>query len=121
MDFQHLSPNTLILVSALASLILGYAIALLIASRRLQTLTITLAVEQEKNARIPGLEAQLEEKSKQTENLQRDLAGLQVQLIEQRKSMDEKLALLQQAEVQLTQRFENMANRILEEKAQTFA
>ena len=121
MDFQHLSPNTLILVSALASLILGYAIAFLIASRRLQTLKIALAVEQEKNSRIPGLETQLKEKSKQAENLQRDQAGLQAQLIEQRKSMDEKLALLQQAEAQLTERFENMANRILEEKAQTFA
>ena len=121
MDITHFSPHIILIFSTLISLVLGYAIAVLTASRRIQTLNVELAVEREKASRILELESQLKDKSSKIESLQREQAGLQTQLTEQRKSMDEKLALLQQAEVQLSERFENLANRILEEKAQTFA
>lgn len=121
MDFQSLSPATILLIVAGLSLLIGYALAAFFSSRRLQTLKIALAVEQEKNSRVPELESQLMEKSIKLEEVQRDRASLQAQLSEQRRSMDEKLALLQQAEAQLTAQFENLAHRILEEKAQTFA
>ncbi len=121
MDITHFPPHIILIISTLISLVLGYAIAVLTASRRIQTLNVELAVEREKASRIPELESQLKGKSSKIENLQREQAGLQTQLAEQRKAMDEKLALLQQAEVQLSERFENLANRILEEKAQTFA
>ena len=121
MDLYKLSPDALLILAGLIGLILGYAIAALVASRRNQALNIALAVAQEKNSHFSELERQLAEKAKQNEGLQREQAGFQMQLTEQRKAMDEKLALLQQAEAQLTERFENLANRILEEKAQTFA
>jgi len=120
-ELQNLSLNTLLILAALIGLVLGYAIAAFISLRRVQNLTIELAVATEKNSRINELESQLKGKSTQNEDLQREQAGLQMHLTEQRKSMDEKLALLQQAEVQLTERFENLANRILEEKSHTFA
>ena len=121
MNLQTLSPAALNLIIASISLLIGYAIATLITSRRLQTLKIALAVAQERTSRVPELEDQLHDKSTRLEQLQREQAVLRTQLVEQRKSLDEKLALLQQAEAQLTAQFENLAHRILEEKAQTFA
>ena len=117
MDFQ----NTPTLVPMLLTMLLGLALGYFLAYRRTRSLEIELAVAKEKAARLPELETQLKGKFAQVENLQREQAALQTQLAEQRKSMDEKLALLQQAEAQLTARFENLANRILEEKALTFA
>lgn len=48
------------------------------------------------------------------------LAALQSQLDQQRLQADEKIALLQNAKLQLTSEFENLANKIFEEKAQRF-
>jgi len=121
MELPKISPNELLAIVALMGLALGYGIAAFIFLRRIHALTIELAVAREKVARIPMMENQLNDKTAQNEAVQREQAGLRMQLVEQRKAMDEKLALLQQAEEQLTHRFENLANRILEEKAHTFA
>ena len=121
MDFPQPSHYPLLFLTSLIAGALGFAIGWLICTRRLQALNIELAVARERSAQLAEVDGRLKEKSSQNEELQRAQAGLQMQLTEQRKAMDEKLALLQQAEAQLSARFENLANRILEEKAQTFA
>ncbi|HFD12438.1 MAG TPA: DNA recombination protein RmuC, partial [Crenotrichaceae bacterium] len=47
-------------------------------------------------------------------------AQLTTQLHEEKKQSEEKIKLLQQAEIQLTHRFENLANKILDEKTKVF-
>jgi len=52
--------------------------------------------------------------------LDTDFAALQSKLDEERKSAQEKIAMLEQAEQRLTKEFENLANRIFDEKHQKF-
>ena len=54
-------------------------------------------------------------------DLRRDFAALTSQQEEERKAAAEKLALLEQAEKKLMGQFENLANRIFEEKQQKFS
>jgi DNA recombination protein RmuC len=49
------------------------------------------------------------------------LAALQSQMEEERKSAQEKIVLLEQAELRLAKEFENLANRIFDEKHQKFS
>ncbi|MBU0680441.1 MAG: DNA recombination protein RmuC [Proteobacteria bacterium] len=48
-------------------------------------------------------------------------AALQTKIAEERKASEDKLKLLQQAEVKMTKEFENLANRIFEEKHEKFS
>ncbi|MEN8257478.1 MAG: DNA recombination protein RmuC [Thermodesulfobacteriota bacterium] len=50
-----------------------------------------------------------------------DHAALQTKIAEERKASEDKLKLLEQAEVKLTKEFENLANRIFEEKHEKFS
>ena len=58
--------------------------------------------------------------TKEYAQLQADLATEKTRLDEERKSAREKIALLEKAELRLTKEFENLANRIFEEKHQKF-
>ena len=49
-------------------------------------------------------------------SIESDHAALQTKIIEERKAAEDKLKLLEQAEAKLTKEFENLANRIFEEK-----
>lgn len=53
--------------------------------------------------------------------LDTELATLQTRLDEERKTAEEKLRLLEETEKRLTKEFENLANRIFEEKHQKFS
>lgn len=48
-------------------------------------------------------------------------AALQTKIAEERKASEDKLRLLEQAEVKMTNEFENLANRIFEEKHEKFS
>ena len=104
-------------LAVLALLVIVLAVVLF----RLHALKVHLALAQDQAGRVPTLEARLEDRSQQCECLQQEHARLQARMEAERRSHDEKLALLQRAEQQLTAQFQNLANRILEEKAQTFA
>ena len=54
-------------------------------------------------------------------DLESSLAARQATLSEERKSSQEKIQLLEQAEQRLTKEFENLANRIFEEKHEKFS
>ncbi|MFB9886954.1 DNA recombination protein RmuC [Balneatrix alpica] len=63
----------------------------------------------------------LQEVEKNWHQSQRQYAALEVRYQEVQRQAQEKLQLLQQAESQLSERFENLANRIFQEKAERFS
>ncbi|MGR8935426.1 MAG: DNA recombination protein RmuC [Gammaproteobacteria bacterium] len=100
-----------------------------VAWQQLQTQTAVLA---ERAKQIPQLKEELQEAENVIATLRdrlqsalQESAALQAELYtrleEERKSAAEKLQLLQNAEVQLAAQFENLANRILDEKGKQFA
>lgn len=101
--------------------LLGLLLGLLWTLGRFQALKTQLAVNAEKLSRIPLLENQLDEKNFKLETLQGELVMLKVLLEEERRTMGEKIELLAKAETQLTVQFENLANKILDEKTQKFS
>jgi DNA recombination protein RmuC len=75
----------------------------------------------ELSKQLASLQAELHEGQHQLSKLNALNAELHARLEEERKSTAEKLHLLQSAEAQLSAQFENLANRILEEKGKQFA
>ncbi|MDP3871468.1 MAG: DNA recombination protein RmuC [Methyloversatilis sp.] len=91
--------------------------------------TLDLQLQQEKAARvraetqaqrIPALEQALAEGAAQRQALAEAVAGLRIQLDAERSQTTEKLALLDAAREQMGLQFQEVANRILEEKSQRF-
>ncbi len=78
------------------------------------------AVAEEKSSRIPALEENLEETKQKNILLQTRLSEFETRLEDERKNAAEKLALLQEARDQLKLEFQNVANRIFEDKSQKF-
>jgi len=93
------------------------------------------ATAEEKNTRLPNLEEciqnkdlllqerqnQIAQQQSQTTELKTQVAELSVQLENERKSTEEKLALLMESKSQLKEEFNNLANKIFEEKGSKFA
>lgn len=69
---------------------------------------------------LAPLQAELRDTRVRAEALQAEVAQLQTRLQEQRAAWDEQLRLLQDARATLTEQFQNLAQRILEDKAQRF-
>lgn len=91
--------------------------------------TLDLQLQQEKTARVraetqaqrlPALEQALAEAAAQRQSLAEAVAGLRTQLDAERSQTTEKLALLDAARDQMGLQFQEVANRILEEKSQRF-
>lgn len=85
------------------------------------------AAAEEKGGRIPELEQTLAEREAaaralHTENtdLKTRLSGMETRLVEERKRSEEKLALLAEARDQLKMEFQELAQKIFEEKGQKF-
>ncbi len=70
--------------------------------------------------RVPELEKQMQEQARLLERLQTANTELQTRMEEEHKSTEEKLALLGNAESQLIIQFENLANKVLDEKSKKF-
>ena len=92
--------------------------------QQLATLGAQLQAEQQVSSK---LEQRLTEAGQETQDrqeqaslLKADIAKLETQLDEERKQSAEKLKLLDQAKGQLTSEFQNLANKILEEKSLKF-
>ena len=90
--------------------------------------SMALAQAREKGIQLEKLEADNARKAEQLLSLQEeagqhkaDLAELNTVLAEERKQTAEKLALLNQAREQLAAEFQNLAQKIFEEKSQKFA
>ena len=78
------------------------------------------AVAEEKSSRVPGLEEWLEKAKQENTVLQAKLSELETRLEDERSNSEEKLALLQEAREQLKMEFQNVANKIFEDKSQKF-
>ena len=78
------------------------------------------AIAEEKSSRVPGLEATLEKAKQENTVLQAKLSELETRLEDERRNAEEKLALLQEAREQLKIEFQNVANKIFEDKSQKF-
>ena len=78
------------------------------------------AVAEEKSSRVPGLEEELGKTTQRNAVLQAKLSELETRLEDERRNADEKLALLQEARDQLKLEFQNVANKIFEDKSQKF-
>jgi len=79
------------------------------------------AVAEEKSSRIPELEESLEKTNLENSALRTKLSELETRLEDERRNAEEKLALLHEARDQLKMEFQNVANRIFEDKSQKFA
>ncbi len=92
--------------------------------QQLATLGAQLQAEQQTSGKLEqrltevGQESQ--DRQEQASLLKADIAKLETQLDEERKQSAEKLKLLDQAKGQLTYEFQNLANKILEEKSLKF-
>ncbi len=92
--------------------------------QQLATLVAQLQAEQQVSSKLEQqlIESRQESQNwqEQTSKLKADIAKLETQLNEERKQSSEKLKLLDQAKGQLTSEFQNLANKILEEKSLKF-
>jgi len=96
--------------------------------QQLQLQALELARLEVENARLPEISGQLLERQQQKEQLQRALAAradviteLETRLEVERESHDDKLRALEAAREQLKADFQNLANRIFDEKAASFS
>jgi DNA recombination protein RmuC len=118
-------------ISGLAVVWLIYRSKMLKLSDSNNELQRKLAVEEErtenKGSRIEELNNTIRECESSNKYLQKDvennkvtIAELYTKLDEERKATEEKLVLLEQAENKMTDAFENLSNKILEEKSKKF-
>lgn len=103
------------------------AAALVAAEQGRQEALLQLAVAQERLAAAQHTAVQLQQleqvRAALAEQLREQsmrLAAAETRLTEERRAFAEKQAVWQEAEREMTERFENLANRILEDKAQRF-
>jgi DNA recombination protein RmuC len=100
-------------------------------SKNITDLEIGLAIEKERNESKSNQNIELKEKNEQQESLYQhqlkitetdkiQIAELNTLLDEERKLTQEKMSLLEKAEKNMTSAFENLSNRILEEKSKKF-
>ncbi|WP_085903878.1 DNA recombination protein RmuC [Kiloniella majae] len=89
--------------------------------------TTRAATEEQKASRIPELTNQIKTLEQDNLNLRNLIARLEAEkaemrttLAKEREAQTEKLQILDEARVKLTEQFENLANRILDEKSQKF-
>lgn len=78
------------------------------------------AIAEEKSSRVPGLEEGLEKAMQENTGLQTKLSELETRLEDERRNAAEKIVLLQEAREQLKMEFQNVANKIFEDKSQKF-
>ncbi len=104
--------NEYVLYAGITGLTLGLGIMWVISRHRLNTVSQLL------EERIIELKARLQQHDEA--DYRARIAELQTLLESERQSMREKIALLEQAEKNMTASFENLANRIIEEKSKKF-
>ncbi len=130
--------NQELILYGLGGLFIGLLVAWLIArtkitelNNELGQLSEKLAVESERVAQrdsrldefkrdVDRLKAQTDNQQTHIESYRVSIAELNTTLEQERKQAEEKLTLLQQAEKKMTDAFEVLSNRILEEKSKKF-
>ena len=75
---------------------------------------------QDTKAQYQTLKEELQVSQEQLSSLKASFEGLQASVAQERKGFDEKLNLLENAEAKLNTQFENLANKIFEQKSEKF-
>ena len=70
---------------------------------------------------IAGLQAEIDKHVSENSSLSQENVRLQTQIEEKQKANEDKVQLLEQSEARLKKEFENLANRIFEEKGKSFS
>jgi len=113
-----------IILALIAGGLAGIVVALLLGAgktrKKLAAETERRAVAEEKSSRIPVLEENLDKARQENTLLQTRMSELDTRLEDERKNGEEKLILLQEARDQLKLEFQNVANKIFEDKSQKF-
>jgi len=113
-----------IILVVIAGVLAGIVVALLFRAGKIREKLAAegerRAVAEEKGSRIPGLEEDLDNAKQENILLQTRMSELETRLEDERKNAEEKLSLLQEARDQLKLEFQNVANKIFEDKSQKF-
>ena len=113
-----------IILAVIAGVLAGIVVALLFGAgktrKKLAAEAERRAVAEEKSSRIPVLEENLDKARQENILLQTRMSELDTRLEDERKNAEEKLVLLQEAREQLKLEFQNVANKIFEDKSQKF-
>ena len=113
-----------IILVVIAGVLAGIVVALLFWAGKIRgELTAEAerrAIAEEKSSRVPGLEENLDKAKQENILLQTRMSELETRLEDERKNAEEKLSLLQEARDQLKLEFQNVANKIFEDKSQKF-
>jgi DNA recombination protein RmuC len=113
-----------IILAVLAGVLAVTVIVLLLGAREIRKKLAgeaeRRAVAEEKSSRIPALEESLDKTKQENIILQTRMSELETRLEDERKNAAEKLSLLQEARDQLKLEFQNVANKIFEDKSQKF-
>jgi DNA recombination protein RmuC len=113
-----------IILVVIAGVLAGIVVALLFWAGKIRgELTAEAerrAIAEEKSSRVPGLEENLDKAKQENILLQTRMSELETRLEDERKNAVEKLSLLQEARDQLKLEFQNVANKIFEDKSQKF-
>ncbi len=120
-----------VLLYILLGIVLGAVVAVLwlklrgaSSEQELGVLTAQLEAEKQHSARLDQQVTELKQESQTRQDqiiqLKDESARLETQLSAERKQVDEKLKLLDEARRQLNTEFQNLANKILEEKSNKF-
>jgi len=80
-----------------------------------------LAAAKEKLQQLADIQLQLQQKDSALVKVTAEATELNTRLDQERKSFAEQLALLQQAKIELSKEFENVANKIFDNKQQQFS
>ena len=111
-----------IILAVIAGVLAGIVVALLLGAgktrKKLAAEAERRAVAEEKSSRIPVLEENLDKARQENTLLQTRMSELDTRLEDERKNGEEKLILLQEARDQLKLEFQNVANKIFEDKSQ---
>jgi DNA recombination protein RmuC len=110
---QAISIVLLCIVIILLTVLLVFIIRKSGSSKALASLT---ALSEQKDRQI----AELKERAEKVDDLQTENARLGAELLNEKNNTLEKIALLQDTEARLKLEFENLANRIFEEKGRSF-
>jgi len=113
-----------IILIVIAGVLAGIVVALLFWAGKIRgELTAEAerrAIAEEKSSRVPGLEENLDKAKQENILLQTRMSELETRLEDERKNAEEKFSLLQEARDQLKLEFQNVANKIFEDKSQKF-
>lgn len=89
--------------------------------QRLGELQQLLAAAQERNRQLESVPAQLAGREAELSRLRADYSALEAGVAQERHNFTQQLTLLQEAREELKREFENLANRIFENKHQQFS